>query len=69
MIMPFRMPRIPSLPGGAPAADMFSLKNNVAGIVGAVAGLALIGGFPGFLGGLVIGEIIDGYYTRVRRSQ
>ena len=56
-----KMPKVPDLP-----SDMFSLKNNVAGIVGLVAGVALVGGIPGFIGGLVVGKLVDLYYTQTR---
>lgn len=55
------MPKVPDLPSG-----MLSWKNNVAGIVGAVAGIALVGGFPGIIGGLLVGEAIDYFYVKVR---
>jgi hypothetical protein len=52
-----------------PLPDTFSIKNNVAGLTGLVVGVALIGGLPGFLGGLVVGELIDYYYVTMRKAQ
>jgi len=55
------MPKVPDLP-----SSTFALKNNVAGILGFVAGAALVGGPLGIIGGLVVGGLVDHYYVRMR---